>query len=70
MNKRLDALFELAARQQNAALTRLADDANIRAQAHDLPFVPAARMRFTQPYYVTHINFQRHSGVIIGELGN
>ncbi len=68
MNKRLDALFELAAGQQNAASTRLADNADIRAQTHDLPFVSAARMHFAQPYYVAHINFQRHRGVIIGQM--
>jgi hypothetical protein len=41
----LDALFKLAAREQDAALARLANDANVRAKSHYLPFVSTARMR-------------------------
>jgi len=59
-NKGLDAFFKFSARQKYAALTRLTYDANVRAEADYVPFVSAARMRFTQAHHIADVNFQRH----------
>jgi hypothetical protein len=61
-DKRLDAFFKFAPRQEHAPLARLTHDADVRAQTHDLPFKSAAGVRFAQSHDVSHKNFERHDG--------
>jgi len=60
----LDEFFDparkIAAGQQHAPLARLADQANIRTDAHDLPLLATARMRLAHLNNVTHKNGRRN----------
>jgi hypothetical protein len=59
-NEFFDALFELAARQENTPATPQTPNANIRAQPDDAPFVAATGMLLPQPHNITHPSFHRH----------
>ncbi len=70
MHKLLDALFKIAAGDENAPLAGLADHANVRADAHNLPFVSAARMRLAKPHHVAEMNIQHHDKIILGKVND
>ena len=42
-------------------LAGIADDSDVRAEAHDGPFIAAARVRFAQAHHVIQCNVQRHN---------
>lgn len=39
----------------------VACDANIRAEPHDGPFKPAARVRFAEPHHIGQRNIEGHT---------
>jgi|GEM_PF-6212057 hypothetical protein len=43
-------------------LARGTDNADVCAEANDLPFITTTGMRLAQPHYIAEPNFQRHSG--------
>jgi hypothetical protein len=55
----LDPARKVAARQQHTALAGLADQANIGADAHDLPLLAAAWVWFAHLDNVTHEDGRR-----------
>jgi hypothetical protein len=56
----LDTLFEFTTGEEHTSTARLAHHPDIRPQAHDLPFISAARMRLAQAHLITQSNFQHH----------
>ena len=55
----LDAARKITPRPQDSPLACLADQANIRANAHDLPLPAAARMRLAHFDHIPHIEGRR-----------
>lgn len=56
----LDAFFKFAARQEHPARAGGAHKTYIRAETHDGPLVPAARMGLAQAHNIVQIHFERH----------
>jgi hypothetical protein len=54
------ALFKIVPREENSMVTGRADNADIRPEPHDFPFVPAAWMRFAQANDIVHVELERH----------
>ncbi len=59
-NKGLDPFFKIAAWKENPVTARHADDADVRPEPNDLPFVPAAGVRFAQTNYIVEEKLERH----------
>jgi hypothetical protein len=62
----LHLFLEFPPGHQNATATRRTDRSNIGSQAHDTPFVPAARMGFAQTGYVIQTKVQHPSTSSLG----
>jgi hypothetical protein len=45
-------------------LARLANDANVRTQADDLPFIAATWMRLAEPHHIAHLNIHHHRAAL------
>ena len=64
MHQHFETFFEFTPREQDATLTGLTNDPNVRAHAHNLPFESTAGVGFAQADNVTQSNVQRHTDII------
>lgn len=60
-DERLEPLFHVTPRQQEAPLARGAAQANVGSQSHDGPLVTTAWMLFSEPDHVSDAEFSRRS---------